>query len=193
MLEIYDYIIINDKYRDIEPNSVGVIEEVLVNNKYKVFFIGTRKEYILSEDNISFLDLSKTGKPYEYKVCNICHILKKDFIDFEINQTDAKGRKTTRPSCRSCRALIDGKSLLRSERLRMNKEKPKKFFVCPICNKGCIPDVTANLVIDHCHETGFARQWICDSCNTGLGRFKDDVDYLERAIAYLKKYDFKDI
>lgn len=71
----------------------------------------------------------------------------------------------------------------------MMKIKPNKFFVCPICEKGSIPDITANLVIDHNHDNGTAREWLCDSCNTGLGRFKDNVELLEKAINYLKKYN----
>jgi RNase P subunit RPR2 len=55
--------------------------------------------------------------------------------------------------------------------IKMNYIIPKKFFICPICKKSSIPYVTAKLVIDHNHNTGNAREWICDSCNTGLGRF----------------------
>ncbi|MDD6162863.1 MAG: endonuclease domain-containing protein [Campylobacteraceae bacterium] len=29
---------------------------------------------------------------------------------------------------------------------------------------------------------------MCDSCNTGLGRFKDSADFLQKVIDYLKKY-----
>ena len=48
--------------------------------------------------------------------------------------------------------------------------------------------VTANLVRDHDNITGKGREWICDSYNTGLGRFKDDIKLLQKAIDYLKKY-----
>lgn len=65
---------------------------------------------------------------------------------------------------------------------------PKGIFTCPICQKTTIVEVTANLVKDHDHHTGKGREWICDSCNTGLGRFKDDINLLKRAINYLKKY-----
>jgi len=51
-----------------------------------------------------------------------------------------------------------------------------------------IVGITANLVRDHDHETGKGREWICDSCNTGLGRFKDDTKFLERVIEYLKRH-----
>lgn len=44
------------------------------------------------------------------------------------------------------------------------------------------------MVLDHDHTTGKPRAWICDSCNTGLGRFKDNIDVIQNAIEYLQKY-----
>lgn len=41
--------------------------------------------------------------------------------------------------------------------------------------------------IDHCHETGKARGVLCDLCNKGLGQFRDSIDYLTKAIEYLRK------
>lgn len=188
-MQVNDFITLNYDNQGLLKNSVGVIEEVIDENMFKIFFIGNRVELILSDEDITFLDIEKTGKPHKFKVCNVCHILKEDYVDFEINQTDAQGRKTTRPSCRNCRVGIDGVKLLSAEKKRMMKVKPNKFFVCPICEKGSIPDITANLVIDHNHDNGTAREWLCDSCNTGLGRFKDNVELLEKAINYLKKYN----
>jgi len=52
-----------------------------------------------------------------------------------------------------------------------------------------IAGITANLVKDHNHQTGAGREWICDSCNTGLGRFKDDINLLHKVIQYLQKHD----
>nr|WP_269203404.1 endonuclease VII domain-containing protein [Helicobacter pylori] len=73
----------------------------------------------------------------------------------------------------------------------MDKIAPPKgsVFTCPICEKRSIVGVTANLVRDHNHDTGLGREWICDSCNTGLGRFKDNPKFLEKVIEYLKKYE----
>lgn len=42
------------------------------------------------------------------------------------------------------------------------------------------------LSVDHDHKTGKIRGLLCAFCNTGLGYFKDNVEFLERAIKYLK-------
>lgn len=187
MINVNDFVVLSENTSGIEVNSVGFVEEIN-EEKAKVFFIGKLKEVLIDISKIKFLNVKETRKPHKYKICNVCHILKEDYKDFAINQTDALGRKTTRPTCTECRKAIDGTALKSSEKKRMASEKPKIFFVCPICKKASIPGVTANLVIDHDHETGNARTWICDSCNTGLGRFKDNIDFLKEAIEYLKKY-----
>lgn len=187
MIKVNDFVVLTEKTNGLEVNSVGFVEEIK-RTKAKVFFIGKLKEVDIDISKVKFLDVTKTGKPNKFKICNVCHILKEDYKNFDINQTDALGRKTTRPTCIECRKTIDGVALKNSEKKRMESKKPEIFFVCPICKKASIPGVTANLVIDHDHETGNARAWICDSCNTGLGRFKDNIDLLKEVIKYLKKY-----
>lgn len=62
---------------------------------------------------------------------------------------------------------------------------------CAICND--LPNETnvrsrkKRLCVDHEHETGKIRGLLCDRCNTGLGIFKDSVNRLQSAIAYLQK------
>ncbi|MDR0645017.1 MAG: endonuclease VII domain-containing protein [Treponema sp.] len=43
----------------------------------------------------------------------------------------------------------------------------------PCSRKRSIVGITAKIVADHDHHTGNIRAFICDSCNTGLGRFKN--------------------
>lgn len=45
--------------------------------------------------------------------------------------------------------------------------------------------------IDHDHETNAVRGIVCLGCNTGLDVFADDVDTLQRAIAYLELAAFR--
>jgi hypothetical protein len=51
---------------------------------------------------------------------------------------------------------------------------------CMICK------ATDNLKVDHCHKTRRLRCVLCNSCNRGLGFFKDDATLLKRAALYLE-------
>ena len=42
------------------------------------------------------------------------------------------------------------------------------------------------LAVDHDHKTGRVRGLLCESCNQGIGKLKDDVEILQKAIDYLK-------
>lgn len=43
------------------------------------------------------------------------------------------------------------------------------------------------LVVDHCHGTGKVRGLLCHSCNVMIGSARDNVEVLQKAIAYLSK------
>jgi hypothetical protein len=52
---------------------------------------------------------------------------------------------------------------------------------CAICGAN-----TNRLHVDHNHKTGKLRGLLCSNCNTSLGKFKDDVQILKKAITYIK-------
>lgn len=54
---------------------------------------------------------------------------------------------------------------------------------CAICR--AVPD-WKRLAVDHDHETGEVRGLLCNSCNCGLGFFKDDPHLVAQALMYLK-------
>lgn len=56
---------------------------------------------------------------------------------------------------------------------------------CGIC--GNTEESGVALAIDHCHGSGKVRGLLCNNCNNGLGRFKDDEELLQLAINYLKE------
>lgn len=44
------------------------------------------------------------------------------------------------------------------------------------------------LYIDHDHTTGAYRGMLCNHCNSGLGKFDDNIEMLRKAIAYLESH-----
>ncbi len=169
----------------VEKYDVGMIEdkdaEILT-----VFFIRSGKRSKIQKENIKSFEISNTGDEFPKKICNVCHKLFKT-SHFEKNQNAKNNRTVRRPSCRDCRKNIDGVQVNIKIRKKILKTKPHKIpFECPICHKRTIAGVTSKVVIDHDHKTGKIRGWICDSCNTGIGRFKDNVEILKRAIRFIK-------
>jgi hypothetical protein len=60
----------------------------------------------------------------------------------------------------------------------------KQDFKCAIC--GSRGSDIKSLAVDHDHATGKVRGLLCDSCNLGIGKFKDSTELLTSAINYLK-------
>jgi phage-related minor tail protein len=87
----------------------------------------------------------------------------------------------------------------RTLRERNNGLKPSGFTVelkkralaiqgqkCAVCDADFNALEPKHIHADHCHTTKQPRGVLCSACNLGLGKFKDDIDRLQRAIAYLE-------
>ena len=59
-------------------------------------------------------------------------------------------------------------------------------FYCKICERTITIQTTRDVNLDHDHQTGKIRGYICNRCNTGLGNFRDNISLLKRAIQWLK-------
>lgn len=153
------------------------------------YHIGNGKTYLFGLDKyvkepyteISFDDY---GDNKTEKVCNICHTIQ-PVGNFQKNQNGKDNRTVRRPSCNDCRKEIDGIGMKASDKKLWKKPE---IFTCPICEKNTIPGLTSKIVLNHDHKTGKITGWLCDSCNTGLGRFQDSQRILRNAIMYLKKH-----
>ena len=168
--------------------AVGLIKEDR-GNSFLVWLIGNDSHWIVSKNEVEEIDVTKTGDKFAFKICNVCHCLKPT-EKFDRNQNNLHG-VIRRPTCQKCRTSIDKRAPKTKQAKQMEKQKPKKGepFACPICRKRSIAGITAKIVADHDHHTGNIRDFICDSCNTGLGRFKNGENYLMNAVNYIKKHD----
>lgn len=128
------------------------------------------------------------------KVCTKCGV-RKDMEEYH-NLTRSPDGKN--PVCRQChnlrseeyRKTEQGKAVRRRQTVRaygLTIEDYEKMYkelagCCQIC--GDHRDV---LHIDHDHKTGKVRGLLCSSCNTGIGKLKDNTGILRGAINYLER------
>jgi hypothetical protein len=122
------------------------------------------------------------------KVCNTCH-RSLPLSEFYKNKATPDGLQYP---CKSCdnkkrkskpfrkysysRKLQEKYKLSVNEYERMLHDQKGMCLIC-LENKP--------LVVDHDHKTGQVRGLLCQTCNSGLGMFKDSIDYLKGAIDYL--------
>ena len=93
--------------------------------------------------------------------------------------------------CNECKRMKDKYGITNPEREEMFREQHGQ---CKICGDEIIVgktyqhlDFHKRACVDHCHTTGKVRGLLCQSCNGGLGLFKDNKDRLLSAINYLEE------
>lgn len=169
----------------VEKDDVGIIESESKEST-PTFFIRIWRKIVLKRADFQIFDVRKTGDGSSKKICNICHKLLST-TEFAKNQNAKNNRSVRRPSCRNCRKQLEGVSVNAIEKKKWLKSKPvNEPFECPICSKRTIAGITSKVVLEHDHHSGKVRGWVCDSCNTGIGRFKDDKKLLKKAIQFIE-------
>ena len=178
-----------------DPDDVGANAVAYIHNRRRtqtlVFVVGQRRLYWTNNEDIQPFDPTQTGDEYESKICLNCGILK-PVESFSVNQTRADGSKVRRPRCMVCFAADSGKQMtarVRREYLERHGPSIGDLWQCSICKRFSIAYVNVKIVVDHDQRTGEPRGIICDSCNTGLGRFKNGENLLEDAIEYIRSYE----
>lgn len=68
-----------------------------------------------------------------------------------------------------------------------NEMRVKQNYSCAVCGKHETEAVRKMLYVDHCHTTNKVRGLLCSVCNKALGLFKDNPEFLLRAVSYLKE------
>lgn len=129
--------------------------------------------------------------------CNTCKEEK------EISEFYPKGIKYFTKSCKKClrekqktypqsskEYFTDYyRNIERFKKYHITKKEYDKLYKdqngrCAICRTP-EKDLKKALNIDHCHKTEKVRGLLCNSCNQGLGYFKDNISTLEDALYYL--------
>ena len=114
----------------------------------------------------------------ETKTCRRCGETKL-LTEFEINRKFASGTIARRAYCIECgKKQKPIKHSVRKQYIRPDK------LECPLCK--VVVSGNRNIVLDHNHDTGHVRGWICDNCNTGMGRAMDSIDIMERWIEWIR-------
>jgi hypothetical protein len=122
-------------------------------------------------DRIMYYKGRVNGKLYYRGICKDCH--------------NAKGKlwKKNNPE--------KADQIMRKSKLKLNYgiiqddyDRMLKYQnnQCAICKKSS----DKRLQIDHCHNTNKIRGLLCFNCNTGLGKFEDNIEFIERAALYIK-------
>ncbi|MDR2581929.1 MAG: endonuclease VII domain-containing protein [Fibromonadaceae bacterium] len=154
--------------------SVGVIESKGKKTS-EVHFIWLKEPIAVPNSDYKVFDPKKTGDLFLKKVCNVCQRLLS-------TKTFSKGL-----SCKDCEKIIDEVNALSKKRKGKKKNKSElEIFSCPVCDKAAIPKLTNKIALDHSHKDLHVRGWVCDSCNAGIGKFKDEIILFENALKFLK-------
>jgi len=72
-----------------------------------------------------------------------------------------------------------------------NAQHKRQNGLCMICDQpetAIIHGRPISLAVDHCHDTKKVRGLLCRACNNAIGAFNHDVNILQKAIDYLKKF-----
>ena len=173
-------------------NSIGYIDRAGAQQRSRVFVVGIGRVYWINNDDFEAYDPNLSGVRTDPKICLSCHRLK-PLNEFAVNQSNSAGQPTTRPRCRECFGNESGKQLTekakRDFKERVGAPAKGDLWRCPCCHKYSIACITAQVRVDHDQERRRPRGIICDSCNTGLGRFKNGIDHLNDAADYIRRYE----
>lgn len=123
----------------------------------------------------------------EFKHCSRCGELKHE-DEFAKNQYRKGSKIVRRAYCKECGKKK--KPISAKDRKEYEAKFPRppmgKPFTCPVCLKTKTPWHKNQVCLDHNHETGEIRGYLCGDCNASIGRIGDDIGTLKRAILWLK-------
>ena len=125
------------------------------------------------------------------KICIKCKQEKSLESFITLGRRDIKNNNVRMNICKKC----EQKKMKQVAELKKTHAYPDENYKCPICFKvpeQIIPETngkTSPFVLDHDHKTGAFKGWLCNKCNSALGFFEDNINYVKRALNYLEDYE----
>jgi hypothetical protein len=147
--------------------------------------------------------VKRTGLPPDdgtleggFRWCSDCRE-RKPMDDFYWMRSRTRGTQIRKRRCKSCHYIAcKARANLRANRRKylygMSAEDYDRMLAeqgeaCAICREPAADDDGRGLHVDHDHASGAVRGLLCGNCNQGLGRFRDNPDYLHAAASYLER------
>lgn len=134
------------------------------------------------------------------KFCSRCN-KNKSFDKFHL---DTRTKDGYRSNCKDCRVELSREDYVKDPRRYRDVQLKRHYGInieeyeklirdnngkCAICKREC--STKRKLCVDHCHVKNKVRGLLCNSCNQGLGKFEDSVEFLIEAIKYLREFDVR--
>lgn len=142
--------------------------------------------------------INKKGEKLELSYCKVCENKKRDikrkknldkiinisknymlFKSEELKETYEKHR--LKKDITRCKVYgLDVTEYYKMVSLQNNK--------CYLCDKPGEENPNGVLYIDHCHNSLKVRKLLCHNCNTTLGALRDDLNYIQKLVDYIKEH-----
>ena len=154
--------------------------------------------YTLNEEQLEFFkDEISIDTSNGVRVCHKCKV-EKPLSSFKNATTGSyyspDEEKTKGNVCKRCVNLNNK----RVNYLKTIHPLPDETYRCPICTKSrgdLLADqkpekkYSATFVLDHDHNTGEFRGYICWKCNSALGFFEEKISNVRRALDFLEQHE----
>ncbi len=79
-------------------------------------------------------------------------------------------------------------NIARDDYYSMIENQNNKCEICKQSETRLFKGKLMRLCLDHNHQTGKVRALLCHACNTGIGKFKENIELLQAAIDYLNHH-----
>lgn len=121
-------------------------------------------------------------RPDGLRWCSCC----RDFVKLTTRSEGARRAtgKSWSPECVNRSASVNRETRTGWSSVQYDEQLITQGNRCAICGRP--PMVHGALHADHNHATGARRKLLCHFCNTSLGKFEDNPEWLRRAALYVE-------